>query len=189
MQNNLIALQNMTLWTPLGRKLLSGVEFNIKRGHVLLLKGDNGIGKSELIQNILGLKKNYSGTIQKEILEDDFAYLPQIESSKLRIPLNLADLGAIEMNFFSKELMSRSWNKASGGERKKALLSKVLNEKKALYVLDEPLNHLDLQSQELVMEKINSLAEIGKAVVIIGHGEWKWGQQFLKQVDVNQWRS
>lgn len=68
------------------------------------------------------------------------------------------------------ELAHRSVNSLSGGQRQRAWIAMILAQDTGVVLLDEPVNHLDLQYQYAVLELIHSLAaRHGKTVVCVLH--------------------
>ncbi len=57
----------------------------------------------------------------------------------------------------------------SGGERQRVAIAALLAQQPAVYLLDEPLNHLDLHYQIRVLELFRTLAAEGAAVVMVLH--------------------
>jgi ABC-type Mn2+/Zn2+ transport system ATPase subunit len=186
--NNLIEIIGVSLYTPRKRKLISGVNFFIPKGKITLINGGNGIGKTQLISNILGFNNNYTGEINKSFQSDDFSYLPQVENVSLNIPLMLKEIAIGETDFFSETIHNRPWNRASGGERKRALLTRVLTQGKSFIVLDEPLNHLDKLTQKLVANKLEDCCLNGATILMTGHVDSTIDHNLLNIVELEQWR-
>ncbi|MCB1907256.1 MAG: ABC transporter ATP-binding protein [Rhodocyclaceae bacterium] len=57
----------------------------------------------------------------------------------------------------------------SGGERQRVAIAALLAQQPSLYLLDEPLNHLDLRFQIQVLELFRELARDGAGVVMVVH--------------------
>jgi len=74
----------------------------------------------------------------------------------------LADVGLEAMA--ARDILS-----LSGGERQRVALAALLAQAPALFLLDEPLNHLDLRYQIAVLTLFRGLAEAGRGVVMVLH--------------------
>lgn len=78
----------------------------------------------------------------------------------------------------------------SGGERQRVALASVLTQTPSLYLLDEPLNHLDLSSQVAVLEHFAALSWQGAAVVIVEHDlnlALRWANRVLLLHGDGEW--
>ncbi|MDR0702250.1 MAG: ABC transporter ATP-binding protein [Azoarcus sp.] len=64
---------------------------------------------------------------------------------------------------------SRDLHALSGGEQQRVALATLLTQTPRLFLLDEPLNHLDLHHQIAVMELLRALAADGRGVVMTLH--------------------
>lgn len=104
-----------------------------------MLKGENGSGKTTMIENLLGFSNRYRGCIKingkNDITADDFLYIP----SKPFI------------SFFYDEKLS----KGSDGQKKKHQISKALKEDKTVIIMDEPTNFLDASTKRKFIQFLN----------------------------------
>ncbi len=189
MENNLVELNDVSLFTPRGRPLLSGVKFSIPKGKITIIRAGNGVGKTQLMSNILGLKGGLVGHVNYFVDVKDFSYLPQIENISLTMPLSLGEIAEELTEYFPEHLKTRSWNLSSGGEKKRCLLARSLNVDKSLYVLDEPLNHLDKKTQLIVSKEIMNMCEKrGKTFLVTGHIDTSFSRELLNIVELDQWK-
>lgn len=174
----LLRSNSSALKTPDGKVLLKDINFEILRGELIHVTGDNGIGKSSLFKAILG----YEGLLLYPLVKKKFSYfyLPQMENKEFLLPLNLRDISAS-----SPEL---KWNQASGGERKKNMLNRALSNNADLYILDEPYNHLDEETISSINKKIANLIQQNKTVIMISHKVPIIADYKILTMDVNQWR-
>lgn len=74
--------------------------------------------------------------------------------------LNEVDLGG----FAEREVQT-----LSGGERQRLAVAQLLGQEPQLFLLDEPLTHLDLSHQVAVMELLSRRATAGAAIVAVLH--------------------
>lgn len=154
-------------------EILKGVDFSAESGDVIRLAGSNGCGKSSLMQD---LADNY---------DQICAYLPQVSNKLPKIHLQLKDICSKEFSFYQSNLMDKAWHHASGGERKKSLIARVLCSGKKVILLDEPFNDLDLKSIQDIKKIIREFALNGHIVIYIDHEVAVEGSV---EVEVAQWR-
>ncbi|KXB06561.1 hypothetical protein AKJ52_02060 [candidate division MSBL1 archaeon SCGC-AAA382C18] len=64
------------------------------------------------------------------------------------------------------ELADRSFTELSGGEKQRVIIAKALAQEPSVLLLDEPINHLDINNQLEVLALIKSLSEKGEKTVI-----------------------
>jgi len=78
----------------------------------------------------------------------------------------------------------------SGGERQRVAIASVLAQTPQLYLLDEPLTHLDLSCQLGVLEHFSALARKGAAVVMVEHDlnlALRWSSRVLLLFGNGDW--
>ncbi len=122
------------LTKSVGSKVLfNNISFAINKGQRVALIARNGIGKSTLLDILMGKTDYDDGKItwRKDL---KVKYLPQKLSSDLAQQL-LGEKANIE-----------EFSKLSGGQQKKLLLQQVLDDEPDILLLDEPTNHLDLDT-------------------------------------------
>jgi len=166
-----IKTESLEVQTSNGERLVSDLNFSIAKGEYLLLRGENGSGKSTIAQTLMGYHRYFTGKIEIRVDRRQIGYLPQLGNTRFFLPLTLSDvLGlekrdparrkrALSYGLLEDEQLRLSWNTASGGERQKALILRTLLEDPALLILDEPFNHLDQSSRAKLTEVLNSLLE------------------------------
>lgn len=79
------------------------------------------------------------------------------------------------------ELAHRSLNTLSGGERQRAAIAQVLAQQAQCYLLDEPLQHLDLRHQGQAMREFSKIREEGGALLVVLH-DILWAQRCCDHV-------
>ncbi|MDX8384152.1 MAG: ATP-binding cassette domain-containing protein [Ghiorsea sp.] len=155
----------------------------IMAGERIGLLGPNGVGKTTLLNILLGNISPKSGSVKHGVRLAP-AFLTQIRElnpqDKLKDVLvpsggSYVHIGGVEPRhiisymqdfLFDKELLNATVSALSGGERGRLLLAKLLLEPANLLVLDEPTNDLDIGTLG-VLEK--ALAQYKGTVIIVSH--------------------
>ncbi|MEK2646787.1 ATP-binding cassette domain-containing protein [Bdellovibrio sp. BCCA] len=156
--SQILEVQNLRAKSREGKYLSPAVSFELLAGEVLFLRGENGAGKSTLLKTLLGLHKYYEGQFHFLIPDSDIQYLPQLGNLHFHLPLTLKDMLSssedIPASLIKGIDLDKKWNTASGGERQKILLAATLGKKPRLLVLDEPFNHVDKESIQVLEEAL-----------------------------------
>jgi ABC-type Mn2+/Zn2+ transport system ATPase subunit len=168
------------------KPLLNGVSLSISKGEIVRLVGVNGSGKTTLVESILNLNNYFTGNINKHFSSEEYGYLPQVASQFPKINLEFKDVCKVEYSFYPKSTFEKNWHTSSGGERKKALIAKALSEATKIVILDEPFNHLDIKSCELVAQEILEQSKKGLTVIYIGHD---YTIPDTRDIEVDRWMS
>ncbi len=149
-----LLVENLT--KSVGSKMLfSNISFAVNKGQRIALIARNGIGKSTLMDILVGKTDYDNGKItwRKDL---KVKYLPQ----KLQ--------GEEAMRLLGDEIMSLDqFNKLSGGQQKKLLLEYVLADEPDILLLDEPTNHLDLETVVWLEEYLNNRTSRGEKALTI----------------------
>ena len=156
--------------------VFSHVNLTIKRGEKVAFVGKNGEGKSTLVKCIMG-EIPYSGTLkvghnvqigyfaqnQAQLLDENLTVFETIDNvAKGEIRLKIKNiLGAF---MFGGEASDKKVKVLSGGERSRLAMIKLLLEPVNLLILDEPPNHLDMPSKDVLKEAIKAFD--GTAIVV-----------------------
>ena len=144
------------LTKSVGSKLLfSNISFAVNKGQRIALIARNGIGKSTLMDILMGKTDYDSGKIT---WRNDLKvkYLPQ----KIQGDEAMRLLG-------DKAIPLEDFQKLSGGQQKKLLLEHVLSDEPDLILLDEPTNHLDLETVVWLEEYLNNRTSRGEKPLTI----------------------
>lgn len=176
---------------------LEGVDFRVLPGERVALVGPNGAGKSTLLHLVLGMTRARAGTVKvfgnsPRQCRHRAALVPQRSSVDWRFPITVRQavtmgryvhLGwfkqpgprdrekvdqALEMMKMT-DLAHRQIGELSGGQQQRMMLARTLAHDADLLLLDEPLNHVDLTTQELIFHTLEELTARGKAVLVSTH--------------------
>ncbi len=169
----LLQLNDLTLSFG-GNPLFDGISLVVQQGDRLALVGRNGSGKSTLMKVMAGLVEADHGQrvippgvtvgyMEQEPDLSGFATLGAYAASGLPPDQVYKVAVAAEGLGFQPETPVAT---ASGGERRRAALAKLMAEAPELMLLDEPTNHLDIAAIEWLEDQ---LAETRAAYVIISH--------------------
>ncbi|MEB6478987.1 ATP-binding cassette domain-containing protein [Acinetobacter vivianii] len=154
------------------------IDLALATGEKLHLSGANGTGKSTLLKTLQGLIPPLAGEIYCKV---SAVYLDQ-NLSLLNENLSAVEyLCGIDSNLTEQQARTLLGNlqirrdkalspltKLSGGERLKVALLGLKQQAVELLLLDEPENHLDIESRELLAQAIRSF---NGAVILVSHDE------------------
>jgi len=160
--------------------VLKGLNLSFEKGKVYGIVGENGAGKTTLFKCIAGLEF-FDGKIETEYspLKDFLGLLPTnpIFMSRVTaweylklfcIARNIPTDDFEEQNIFDLPLDQYAENYSTGMKKKLALMA-VLLQKNEVFILDEPFNGVDIQSNILITSIIKKLKENGKTILISSH--------------------
>jgi ABC transport system ATP-binding/permease protein len=162
--------------------LIDKLSLKVMRGDRIGLVGNNGVGKSTLLKIMLGELKPTSGTI-KIGTNLEIAYFDQLRRNldpEKTIAQIVADGGDyIKLNgkerhvigylrgfLFSPKRAMTKIKVLSGGEKNRVILAKLLTRPSNLLVLDEPTNDLDVETLEVLEDR---LMEYKGTLIIVTH--------------------
>jgi ATP-binding cassette subfamily F protein uup len=162
--------------------VVEGFSIKINRGERIGLIGNNGVGKTTLLRLLLGELEPQTGTIkhgtnlqigyfdqlrEKLDLEKSVAY--NVGEGRTYIRLNGKDrhvVGYLKGFLFSPKRSMMPVKALSGGERNRVILAKLLTRPANFLVLDEPTNDLDIETLEVLEQK---LVEFNGTLIVVSH--------------------
>ena len=177
-----------------GKSLFTNLDLEIKPGSILRISGDNGSGKSSLLRILCGLLPPQAGKVfwGDQLIHED---RDQFHSELIylgHIPALKADFTAIE-NLMSLALLSgqsitaeealraltaadladqahRAIRTLSQGQKQRIALARLrLPNPKPLWILDEPFNALEQQSNQLLQSLLLAHVKQNGMVAISSH--------------------
>ena len=160
--------------------ILKNINLNFEKGKVYGIVGENGAGKTTLFKCIAGLE-NHEGTVSSDFeilknklgfLQTDNFFFPKITGEEyLHLLCNARKIKA--PNFEEKNIFELPLNQYaisySTGMKKKLALTGILLQNNEVFILDEPFNGVDIQSNILITEIIQKLKSLKKIVIISSH--------------------
>ncbi len=182
--------------SPWERRVLRGVNLQLRTGELLALHGANGSGKTTLVRMLAGLVRPTEGQIalSGEPLSEnprDVAVAFQHPRLQLLRPTLWAEVssmaGTREDRVIGEALHAvgfdpirdgqRRVGELSGGQQRRALLAGVLARQAKVAVMDEPLAGLDSAGRDDLRRVLDRLARRQTAVLIVTHDpEWAEAQ-------------
>lgn len=161
-------------------KVLRNLNLEFSKGKVCGIVGENGAGKTTLFRCIAGLE-NYDGEITSErtplknhlglLLTEQFFFSKITGKEYIRLLCNARDKENVDIE--SKNIFDLPLNQYastySTGMKKKLALTAILLQDNEYFLLDEPFNGVDIQSNIILTEIILKLKELNKTVIISSH--------------------
>lgn len=164
-----------------GRKqVLKNIDISFKKGLAYGIVGENGSGKTTLFKCISGLEK-YDGQITSDykilknhlglLMTEPFFFAKITGAEYIRLLGNARNkkLVNIEQSNIFNLPMSQYASTYSTGMKKKLALTAILLQGNDCFILDEPFNGVDIQSNIIIAEIIHKLKALGKTVIISSH--------------------
>ncbi len=162
------------------KQVLNAIDLEFRKGKVYGIVGENGAGKTTLFRCISGLE-NYKGSISSDFqnLKDHlgllqtepffFSKITGKEYIQLLANSRQIKLSNIEdKNIFDLPLKQYA-STYSTGMKKKLALTAILLQENDIFILDEPFNGVDIQSNLIITEIIKRFKELEKTLIISSH--------------------
>lgn len=162
------------------KQILSNINLTFEKGKVYGIVGENGAGKTTLFKCITGIEK-YDGIITTNLnpIKDHIGYL-QTEpfyfskitgQEYIQLLCNAREkiIGDInDKNIFELPLNQYAVTYSTGMKKKLALMAILLQENQ-YFILDEPFNGVDIQSNIIILDILRELKKLGKTIIISSH--------------------
>ncbi|NBX82468.1 ATP-binding cassette domain-containing protein [bacterium] len=176
-----IALNNLSFrYSEDSPEILRDISLDIKRGQRVAILGDNGTGKTTLLNVLAERLSPTSGELQKGHAVE-MGYFGQHQLDELSLDDTVLDnlrsravgvsyeevrgwLGAF--GFPTQDDVDKKAKVLSGGERARLALLRILLTRINLVLLDEPTNHLDVETKDLLKQAIR---EFEGTTILVSH--------------------
>lgn len=176
-----IALSNLSFsYTEDSPQILKNLNIDIKRGQRIAIMGDNGTGKTTLL-NVLAerlppsqgelikgyaVEMGYFGQHQLDELSLEDTVLDNLRAKAVGVSYEEIRgwLGAF--GFSTQDEIEKKAKVLSGGERARLALLRILLTRINLVLLDEPTNHLDVETKDLLKSAIR---EFEGTTILVSH--------------------
>lgn len=157
--------------------IFESTDLLISYGEKVALVGENGSGKSTLIKMVLGEDENYIGTVklgtsvkigyipQNIIFENEHQTVLSFFTEGTSLSETEARTRLAKFGFRQDDVFKRI-GKLSGGEKVRIILIKLIQKDLNFLILDEPTNHIDIDTREILEE---ALKEYNGTVLFVSH--------------------
>lgn len=185
--NPYLSVNNLVIGYKRNKPIKNISNLKIKKGEILCLMGNNGVGKSTLIKTLCGLIKPLSGQIlienlkvkTKTLIDKSYLVMQDVnyelfsDSVLDEVLLNCKndDYKKILETLNLNDLISKHPMSLSGGQKQRVAIACALCSNKEIIYLDEPTSGLDRYHMNKVASLLNDLKKLNKAIVVITHDE------------------
>ncbi len=178
----------------LGDFTIENISFSVEKGDYFVLLGESGVGKTVLLEIIIGLIKADGGTIHFEgnditkekiqnrrigLVYQDQSLFPHFSvKENIAYPLKCRNLKKseieAEVHTFATQtgithLLNRDTETLSLGEAQRTALARTLATHPDLLLLDEPLASLDIQAKAEMRSLLRKINADGQTVIHVTH--------------------
>ncbi|WBL31356.1 metal ABC transporter ATP-binding protein [Candidatus Phytoplasma sacchari] len=196
--NNKIAISIRDLTVAYNIKpVLWDVDIDFFKSSLTAIVGPNGAGKSTLIKTMIGLIPKISGNIlfnnkKYNQICKQISYVPQRNSVDWDFPITVFDVVLMgryghlgwfkrptqedknialqalkEVNMLS--FMKKQISELSGGQQQRIFLARSLAQQGEIYLMDEPFQGVDIQTERKIISVLKNLQEKNKTIIVVHH--------------------
>jgi ABC-2 type transport system ATP-binding protein len=162
------------------QKVLHNIHVQFEKGKVYGIVGENGAGKTTLFRCLAGLE-DFDGEITSDLqplkhhlglLLTEPYFFPRITGQEyIQLLCNARNTSITDIA--SKNIFDLPLHKYavqySTGMKKKLAITAILLQGNSYFILDEPFNGVDIQSNMMIVEIIHQLKALQKTVIISSH--------------------
>lgn len=180
------------------KDILNSITLSIQAGQFVAIAGESGSGKSTLAKLLVGMEKGYQGSMQiqkKErsslsdvvclqeityVSHNPFLMKGSVYDNLVMAKTNVSEeemiqaLKQVQLYDFLwqqeglQTQISESGANLSGGQRQRLALARALLKDSTCYIFDEATSNIDVESEQLILELIQTLSK-QKTVILITH--------------------
>ncbi|WP_223577828.1 ABC transporter ATP-binding protein [Sphingobacterium sp. GVS05A] len=193
-----INIENLSLsFEENGHDILKNISFEIKKGEKVAIVGNNGAGKSSLINTLIGLISPSEGniyiddvkvnTISPESYRKIFGVVSQdieifnrsiyeniifgtdLDPKRLKEVLKISNCEEIlaSLNTDLHVALGKNGNKLSGGQRQRVALARSLYKNADIIIFDEATSSIDAMSEHLIYQNLKDILEEKTLMAIV----------------------
>lgn len=191
-------------------QVLTDINCNIEAQKITFILGKNGSGKTTFLKSIMGLM-SYNGEIHIDGVNSKnlsfhrrsklVGYLSQQSAVEFSYTVSEMVLMGLSNSVFMgpkhsdvnkvdevldrlgiHHLKHKIYNELSGGEQQIVLIARALLQNPKVLLLDEPLSHLDISKQQILLRLLKQLVKEGITVIATIHDPTQaflFGEDFL----------
>ncbi|WP_347548348.1 ABC transporter ATP-binding protein [Pseudalkalibacillus hwajinpoensis] len=166
-----------------GDRAIQQITFNVEKGELVGLLGANGAGKSTTIKAILGLLKEWKGSVtldngaryayvpEQPVFYDGLTLWEHLELAAAASSLEDWEEWARELASYFKleEVIHNFPSSFSKGMRQKVMLITAFMLKPHLYIIDEPFLGLDPRATKVFLRLLEKEKQRGAAILMCTH--------------------
>lgn len=171
---------------------VNDISFKVKQGELFAFLGLNGAGKSTTINILVGVEKRDSGecfvdgksvdkiddilsligiVFQNSVLDKKLTVYDNLKFRAMLYSLTKKqfedNLNFLTQNLQMTEILSKTFEKLSGGQKRKADIARALIHKPKVLILDEPTTGLDPKTRKIVWNIIDNLRKQEQLTVLL----------------------